>query len=90
MIGMVTSLLLAGMAQAFFGRAAGGSTLMAYVTASENLWFTTGLAARSLFGGIFALGYVMLVWDLVSSVQKVSMPEDYPEQIHRLSAAGPA
>lgn len=86
MIGMVTSLLLAGMAQAFFERAVGGSTLMAFVTASENRWFTTGLASRSVFGGVFALGYVMLVWDLVSSVKKVPMPEDYPEQVHRLSA----
>jgi nitric oxide reductase subunit B len=84
MVGMVTSLLLAGMAQAFFERAVGGSTLMAYTVASENPWYVSGLWARSGFGAVFALGYIMLVYDLLTAVKKVPMPADYPVEVHRL------
>ena len=72
MIGMVMGLLLAGMAQAFFERAAGGSTLMAYTVASENPWFTSGLWARTGFGLLFAGGYAMLVIDLL----KKAVPQE--------------
>ena len=76
MVGMVMGLLLAGMAQAFFERAAGGSTLMAYTVASENPWFTSGIWARTGFGFMFALGYVLLVIDLLKAPvpQKESAP----------------
>jgi len=74
MVGMVMGLLLAGMAQAFFERAAGGSTLMAYTIASENPWFVSGLYARTGFGIIFALGYIMLVFDLLSAPQTAPAP----------------
>jgi len=74
MVGMVMGLLLAGMAQAFFERAAGGSTLMAYTIASENPWFVSGLYARTGFGIIFALGYIMLVIDLLSAPQTAPAP----------------
>jgi nitric oxide reductase subunit B len=57
------------MAQAFFERAAGGSTLMAYTVASENPWFTSGLWARSGFGLLFAAGYAVLVIDLLRKAQ---------------------
>ena len=67
MLGMVMGLLLAGMAQAFFERAAGGSTLMAYTVASENPWFTSGIWARTGFGFMFALGYVLLIIDLLKA-----------------------
>jgi len=72
MVGMVMGLLLAGMAQAFFERAAGGSTLMAYTIASENPWFTSGLWARTGFGLLFAAGYVVLVIDLL----KKAVPQE--------------
>jgi len=76
MIGMVSALLLSGMAQAFFERATGGSTLMAFVIASEDPWFTAGLWARAGFGIIFAAGYVALVYDLLASVKQVPLPTD--------------
>ncbi len=82
MVGMVMGLLLAGMAQAFFERAAGGSTLMAYTIASENPWFTSGLWARSGFGFVFAAGYVMLVFDLLTAPRQKALP--------RTQAAGQA
>ncbi|HKT31653.1 MAG TPA: cbb3-type cytochrome c oxidase subunit I [Gammaproteobacteria bacterium] len=71
MLGMVMGLLLAGMAQAFYGRAMGGSTLMAFTRASENPWFVSGMWARMGFGVIFALGYVVLVYDLVAANRRV-------------------
>jgi nitric oxide reductase subunit B len=71
MVGMVMALLLAGMAQAFIGRAEGGSTLMAFTIASENPWFVSGMYARLGFGVIFALGYATLVYDLLSAPRRL-------------------
>ncbi|TAM10631.1 MAG: nitric-oxide reductase [Nevskiaceae bacterium] len=65
MVGMVMGLLLAGITQAFYGRAIGGSTLMAFTQVSENPWFLSGIWARLLFGIVFAAGYVALVYDLL-------------------------
>lgn len=70
MVGMVMALLLAGMTQAFYGRAIGGSTLMAFTTSSENPWFITGMVARAGFGAVFALGYVALVYDLLTAPKR--------------------
>ena len=74
MVGMVIGLLVAGMAQAFYGRAIGGSTLMAFTTASENPWFVSGMWARTLFGIVFAGGYVMLVYSLLKAPSRLSLP----------------
>lgn len=71
MVGMVMALLLSGMAQAFIGRAEGGSTLMAFTIASENPWFVSGMYARLGFGVIFALGYATLVYDLLSAPRRM-------------------
>ncbi|TAN02106.1 MAG: nitric-oxide reductase [Rhodanobacteraceae bacterium] len=82
MVGMVMGLLIAGMAQAFFGRAIGGSTLMAFTQASENPWFVSGMWARTGFGIVFAAGYVVLVYDLLTVSRRVALP--------RAEAAEPA
>lgn len=82
MVGMVMGLLIAGMAQAFFGRAIGGSTLMAFTQASENPWFVSGMWARTGFGVVFAAGYVVLVYDLLTVSRRVALP--------RAEAAEPA
>lgn len=66
MIGMVGSLLIAGIAQSFFERAIGGSTLDAFVAAQGNPWFVQGMISRLAFGVVFALGYFALVYDLVT------------------------
>ena len=64
LLGMVGSLLVSGIVQAFFERAIGGSTLDAFIAVQGNPWFMLGMYARLGFGIIFAAGYVTLVWDL--------------------------
>lgn len=66
LIGMVGALLVSGFTQAFIGRAIGGSTLQAFISASENAWFVDGMYARLIFGLIFAAGYALLVYDLLT------------------------
>ena len=66
LLGMVGGLLVAGITQAFYERAQGGSTLQAFVVASENQWFQSGMYARLIFGLLFAVGYVILVYDLLA------------------------
>ena len=73
MIGMVGALLIAGIAQAFYERAIGGSTLQAFIEGQSNPWFMQGMSARLAFGMIFAAGYVILVYDLLAfGKQKIS------------------
>ncbi|HEU4856625.1 MAG TPA: cbb3-type cytochrome c oxidase subunit I [Rhodanobacteraceae bacterium] len=78
MVGMVMGLLISGMAQAFYGRAIGGSTLMAFTQASENPWFLAGMYARMGFGVIFALGYVVLVYDLLTAPRRALVAQPAP------------
>jgi nitric oxide reductase subunit B len=66
MIGMVGGLLLAGIAQAFYERAIGGSTIEAFISAQSNVWFLQGMNARMVFGLMFAVGYAVLVYDLLT------------------------
>lgn len=65
MIGMVGGLLISGMAQAFYERAVGGSTLEAFMAGQSNPWFVQGMYARLGFGILFAAGFVILVYDLL-------------------------
>ncbi|MFM9969359.1 MAG: cbb3-type cytochrome c oxidase subunit I [Burkholderiales bacterium] len=65
MLGMVGALLVSGIAQAFYERAIGGSTLQAFIDAQSNVWFMQGINARLAFGVMFAAGYVLLVVDLL-------------------------
>ena len=73
MIGMVGALLISGIAQAFYERAIGGSTLQAFIEGQSNPWFMQGMSARLAFGMIFAVGYVILIYDLHAfGKQKIS------------------
>lgn len=65
MLGMVGALLMAGIVQAFYERAMGGSTLQAFVTGQDNPWFVMGMYARLGFGVMFAAGYAVLAWNLL-------------------------
>jgi nitric oxide reductase subunit B len=65
LVGMVGGLLIAGITQAIYERAEGGSTLQAFVVASEHPWFRSAMYARFMFGVVFALGYLALVYDLL-------------------------
>jgi nitric oxide reductase subunit B len=71
LVGMVGGLLVAGIAQAIYERAEGGSTLQAFVVASESSWFHSGMYARLVFGVVFALGYLALVYDLLTIGRRV-------------------
>jgi nitric oxide reductase subunit B len=66
MIGMVGALLVAGIAQAFYERAMGGSTLQAFMQGQTNVWFVQGIVMRAVFGLVFAAGYVVLMYDLLT------------------------
>jgi nitric oxide reductase subunit B len=66
LVGMVGGLLVSGITQAIYERAQGGSTLQAFVVASENHWFQSGMYVRLLFGIVFAVGYMILVYDLLA------------------------
>ena len=66
LIGMAGALLISGFAQAFVERAIGGSTHAAFIAAQENKWFIEGMIARLIFGFVFAIGYVVLVYDLLT------------------------
>src|SRR5215510_1333737 len=66
LIGMVGALLVAGMAQTFFERAIGGSTLEAFIAGQENPWFVLGMYSRFGFGLMFTAGYLTLVWNLLA------------------------
>src|SRR5579864_8546843 len=78
MLGMVGSLLVSGMAQAFFERAIGGSTLRAFIAGQEDPWFVSGMTLRFVFGLLFTFGYAVLVYDLLTlgkrSVSVVAQP----------------
>ena len=66
LVGMVGALLVSGIAQAFYERAMGGSTLQAFIEAQRNPWFVQGMVMRLVFGFVFVAGYVVLVYDLLT------------------------
>ncbi len=66
MIGMAGALLVAGMDQAFYERAIGGSTWNAFLSMQGRPWFNESMWARVGFGLVFTAGYAILVYDLLS------------------------
>jgi nitric oxide reductase subunit B len=68
--GMVGALLVSGIAQAFYERAMGGSTLQAFIQGQSNVWFVQGIVMRVMFGLVFAAGYVVLMYDLLTIGKK--------------------
>jgi len=65
MLGMTGALLVAGIDQAFFERAIGGSTWDAFLAMQGRPWFQEAMWTRTAFGLIFACGYAALVYDLL-------------------------
>jgi nitric oxide reductase subunit B len=66
MITMTMALLIAGYEQSQIERAIGGSDWMAYFAAQSHRWFTQAMVWRQVGGWMFALGFVLLVWDLMT------------------------
>ncbi len=74
MIGMVMGMLVAGYQQSFIERAIEGSTWMGYFTAQAHPWFLQGMWWRQIFGWVFAAGYVLLAWDLLTIGKRETRP----------------
>ena len=66
MIGMTVALLIAGYEQSQIERAIEGSTWMGYFAAQSHPWFVQAMNWRQISGWGFALGYLILVWDLLT------------------------
>jgi nitric oxide reductase subunit B len=66
MVGMTIALLISGYVQSQLERAIEGSTWAGYFAAPGHPWLIQGMVWREAFGGIFALGFVILVWDLLT------------------------
>jgi nitric oxide reductase subunit B len=43
------------------------------VVASENHWFQSGMYARVVFGILFAVGYVVLAYDLLAIGRRAAL-----------------
>ena len=71
LVAMAGALLISGFAQAFIERALGGSTLEAFIASQESSSFLAGMYARIVFGLVFAVGYVLLIYDFVTLGRRV-------------------
>jgi len=66
MVGMTIGMLVAGYEQSQIERAIEGSTWSGFFAAQSHVWFQQGMFWREVFGGMFAVGYILLVWDLLT------------------------
>lgn len=76
MLGMVGALLVAGMDQAFYERAIGGSTWGAFLAMEGRPWFIEGMWTRFAFGLLFGCGYAILVYDLLATRRREATVSD--------------
>lgn len=70
MIGMTVALLISGYVQSQIERAIEGSSWIGYFAAQAHPWFVQGMWWREMFGVMFATGFVLLVWDLLTIGRK--------------------
>ena len=82
MIGMTMGMLVAGYEQSQIERAIEGSTWMGYFAAQAHPWFVQGMKWRMIFGWAFTLGYLLLVWDLLT----IGKGETRPAAVHEHTA----
>jgi nitric oxide reductase subunit B len=66
MVGMTVSMLVSGYVQSQIERAIEGSSWIGYFAAQAHPWFVQGMWWREVFGVMFAVGFVLLVWDLMT------------------------
>ncbi|OGA25453.1 MAG: nitric-oxide reductase [Betaproteobacteria bacterium RIFCSPLOWO2_02_FULL_67_19] len=67
MLGMTVALLISGYVQSQLERAIGGSSWSAYFEAQAHPWFQQGIWWRQIFGVLMLIGFVFLVWDLLTA-----------------------
>jgi nitric oxide reductase subunit B len=87
MVGMTMGMLIAGYEQSQIERAIGGSTWLAYFQAQGHPWFMQGLFWRQIFGWAFAVGYVLLVWDLLTIGAREKRPAARHAEMEHAPAA---
>ena len=73
-LGMTMALLISGYDQSFIERALGGSTWAAYFEAQNHSWFLEGMFWRELFGGVTAVGTILLIWDMLTIGAEETQP----------------
>jgi nitric oxide reductase subunit B len=78
MIGMTMAMLIAGYEQSQIERAVEGSTWMGYFAAQGHPWFVQAMKWRQISGWFFSLGYLLLVWDLLT----IGKGETRPAAVH--------
>lgn len=76
MFGMVASLTVAGFAQTMIERATLGSTWEAYIQAQMHPWMEHAYRWRFFFGLIFALSYMVLLYDLLTAGKRVEQVKE--------------
>lgn len=74
MVGMTVSMLVSGYVQSQIERAIEGSSWVGYFAAQSHPWFAQGMWWRELFGTMFAAGFVLLMWDLLTIGKGESRP----------------
>lgn len=77
MAGMTVAMLISGYMQSHIERAIEGSSWAGYFMAQAHPWFIQGMVWRQVFGVMFALGYVLLIWDFLT----VGKGEKRPAQV---------
>ncbi len=70
MFGMTVALLISGYEQSQIERAIEGSSWIGYFAAQAHPWFVQGMWWREVFGVLFAAGYCVIVWDLLTIGRK--------------------
>ena len=73
---MTMALLIAGYEQSQIERAVEGATWMGYFTAQAHPWFVQAMTWRQISGWAFALGYLLLVWDILTTGKEETRPAE--------------
>ncbi len=68
--------LIAGYEQSQIERAIEGSTWMGYFVAQAHRWFAQAMFWRQIGGWMFTLGFVLLVWDLLTIGKRETRPAE--------------
>ncbi|MFA6202731.1 MAG: cbb3-type cytochrome c oxidase subunit I [Gallionella sp.] len=74
MLGMTMGMLVSGYEQSQIERAIEGSTWAGYFAAQAHPWFIQGMVWREIFGVMFAAGYGILIWDLLTIGKRETRP----------------
>jgi len=74
MLGMTMGMLVSGYEQSQIERAIEGSTWAGYFAAQAHPWFIQGMVWREIFGVMFATGYGILIWDLLTIGKRETRP----------------